>query len=405
MFMGLIAGGGAACAQDEAAIRRNLRALLSVAASIGVQYEWTEQRVVEGQLVVGETNRRAYFVGGSTSQLVLNMAEGAKIGVDLPLHKGNLNTVARETEVFSTKLDPKWMANLDFKYNQISGPCIYRESSNWASFPIEPTVPAVNAGRNGRVVDLLQPADIVFDKDRTWRKIESERGVSFAIDLTDKNGAIEKWPHKTSKGKAIWTINTVVVNFESSNSNLPREIYKITEYEIDGNRYPFPIDLNSESYVLSDWREVSPGVIYPFAHRIEFHDTGMSMEDFLNEDKGYLGDFVNGKFRCSNNLYKAIDIRVIDVQRFPPSQSFFISPPPGNYATNMDTHELYITGVSKEESDKILGLAPPDPIQPKTWGATRWLFASVNVLIMIYLIRRYIGKRSEAIGPSKSAKL
>lgn len=380
---------GTALPQDELSIRRSIRVLHSVLSCVGVQYEWKES-VEAVNSIPDSVKNRAYFASNSTTQLVLNVAPSMKIGGDLPVQENNLSRIGKGVEVFCTTIEPRQsLCNLDFRV-KVAGPCLFRISANWSRFPVEPILPGLNARRNGKAVDFQQLADVVFDPEKKWRKIESSSGASFVITTSNAEQA-SMWKLKSNLGKDIKLIHCVVANFESNESGLPSTVWKTAEYEIDGNRFLLPLEAAVEILSLTDWREIQPGISFPFATRHKYYINSLSLPDMLDENKGNLTKLTSGTLNIPTELVKTIDTVVSQFQLYPANSSFYIPPPNGNYAADLDTKEVFVVGLSKEESDKFLGIDTKPPPKARNFPSG-WLFAFLCLVGTCFLIHHHRSK-------------
>jgi hypothetical protein len=211
-----------------------------------------------------------------------------------------------------------------------------------------------------------QPSDLslIFDSEQTWIPMPeiSERTFSIVMRTTDL---------KTKQGNAVSVEPLLIFTFKTADSAIPSEAWISATWTVDGKPFLIPKSACSTKWTFDDWKQDEKGNEYPFKQIEEQQIQNVSMLDMLDESTGWLAKLASGAFAPTTKLYLRQEIKVKNWMPISAEKNLFLGPEDGVAVRHSNTMELYVSGVDKKESDRILrkkaierGEPPPDGESP-----------------------------------------
>lgn len=334
---------------DEPPNRTAARKAAKALSAIGIEYEL----IVDDYRPKDKSKHTAFpytiFRNDDSVQILHELSLSEKGRKLAPLDTESVREVgplARSIHLATLKPSPEY-ATYNFA-TPIVGRYTYFKSNDSRSFFHTTTAPVL--------VDLSKfqsqhypPSELnlIFDAEQTWIPMPEISDSTFAI-------VIRSVDLKTKQGNETTIKPMLIFTFKSTDSAIPSEAWIAATWTVEGKPFLIPKSASSTKWTFGDWKRDESGNAYPSNQVEEQQSTNVTMLDMLDESTGWLAKLASGKFETTPKTLLRKEIKVKNWMPISPDQNLFLKPEDFVAVRDSNTNELYISGVEKEESDRIL---------------------------------------------------
>lgn len=238
--------------------------------------------------------------------------------------------------------------------------------------------------------EAKSPLELIADESSVWEMLPSSREL-FYIPLRSVTT-------KTKQGSDVTFRTILVFSLHSSESGLPSDVWMTAEWSFQGETAIVPLEYCGQYWRFRNWKAGPGGLQYP-SLQVEVSElSNVTMEDILDEGTGALQQLFSGRFRPVMKPNLRREIHVKQWTPISPSIDLFLSAEDGAIISDQDTTEVYIKGMDRQESDRLLGLVEPEEVPEIRQGHGRLLATIAGAFIAVSLLLYWYRQRNPNVG-------